>query len=137
MKVVAAILIYNKKILAFKRPASKTNEHISLKYEFPGGKIKKNETEVAALKRELQEELDLKICNFKKYFNTSYDYIEYTVHISFYVAKLKDLNFILKVHNNYKVLSIEKLKSLDWLKANYSVINHLQNYGLPKLTKCF
>ena len=131
MKVVAAILIYNKKILAFKRSLSKTNEHISLKYEFPGGKIKKNETEVAALKRELQEELDLSICNFKKYYNTSYDYIEYTVHISFYVAKLKNLNFKLKVHNNYKIVSIENLKSLDWLKADYSVIEHVQKYGLP------
>ena len=42
MKVVAAILIYDKKILAFKRSyAEKNNEQISLKYEFPGGKVKK------------------------------------------------------------------------------------------------
>ena len=131
MKVVAAILIYNKKVLAFKRAVSKTNKHISLKYEFPGGKIKNNETEVTALKRELQEELDLNIYNFKKYYSTSYDYIEYTVHISFYLAKLKDLNFKLKVHNNYKIVSIENLKNLDWLKADYSVLNHIQKHGLP------
>ena len=59
MKVVAAILIYNKNILAFRRPYVKNDSLISLKYEFPGGK-KKNENEITALKRELQEELELK-----------------------------------------------------------------------------
>ena len=61
MKVVAAILIYNKKILAFKRPASKTNEHISLKYEFPGGKIEPGESPEGALIREIKEELSISI----------------------------------------------------------------------------
>ena len=43
MKVVAAILIYNKRILAFRRPYQKNKPQISLKYEFPGGKIENNE----------------------------------------------------------------------------------------------
>ena len=99
MKVVAAILIYDKKVLAFKRPYVKNKPQISLKYEFPGGKVKKNETEVFSLKRELIEELELKVNNFKKYFKTSHDYIDYKVDISFYISYIDNLNFNLNVHD--------------------------------------
>ena len=49
MKVVAAILIYEKSFSIQKTLCKKPQ--ISLKYEFPGGKVKKNETEVFSLKR--------------------------------------------------------------------------------------
>ena len=47
LDVVAAILIYEKSILAFKRGYSK-DQNLSLKYEFPGGKVKKNEGLISA-----------------------------------------------------------------------------------------
>ena len=130
MKVVAAILIYNKKVLAFRRPYIRNDSLISLKYEFPGGKVKKNENEITALKRELQEELSLNIDNFKKFYFTSHDYIKYSVDISFYLNELKHLNFKLNFHNEYKIICIEDLKELDWLQADYSVIDYIQKNGL-------
>ena len=130
MKVVAAILTYNKKVLAFRRPYIKNNSHISLKYEFPGGKIKKNETKVTALKRELHEELNLNISNFNEYYFTSHDYIKYKVDISFYIARLKILNLKLNFHNQYKLVCIKNLKNLDWLQADFSVINYIQKNNL-------
>ena len=60
MQVVAAILVYKNKILAFKRPFS-NNKNLSLKYEFPGGKVKNNETCICAIRREIKEELNLLI----------------------------------------------------------------------------
>ena len=65
--------------MLLKDPTSRNDSLISLKYEFPGGKVKKNENEITALKRELQEELSLNIGNFKKYYFTSHDYIKYSV----------------------------------------------------------
>jgi 8-oxo-dGTP diphosphatase len=130
MKVVAAILIYNKKVLAFRRPYIRNDSLISLKYEFPGGKVKKNENEITALKRELQEELSLNIGNFKKFYFTSHDYIKYSVDISFYLNELKHINFKLNFHNEYKIICIEDLKELDWLQADYSVIDYIQKNGL-------
>ena len=101
-----------------------------MKYEFPGGKIKKNETEVIALKRELKEELDLDIDNYKKYFKTSHKYDDFEVDVSFYISILKNLNFKLNFHDEYKILRTRDLKKLIWLEADYSVINHIQKYGL-------
>ena len=130
MEVVAAILVFNNKVLAFKRPYIKDKSFLSLKYEFPGGKIKKDETEVVALKRELEEELSLSVNNLKKYFSTSFDYIEYKTNVSFYISYLNHLNFKLNFHDEYKILEIKDLKDLDWLQGNYAVIDYMCKNGL-------
>ena len=54
--VVAAIIIHDSKILCMQRGISKY-DYISKKFEFPGGKIEENESEINALKREIKEEL--------------------------------------------------------------------------------
>ena len=46
--VVAAIIFYKDKILATQRKYSKNSE-ISLKFEFPGGKVRLNEKKEIAL----------------------------------------------------------------------------------------
>ena len=56
IQVVAAIVIHNDKILCVQRGQNKY-EYISLKYEFPGGKLKPNENDEEAIKREVKEEL--------------------------------------------------------------------------------
>ena len=50
--------------------------------------------------------------------------------ISFYLNELKHLNFKLNFHNEYKIICIEDLKELDWLQADYSVIDYMQKNGL-------
>ena len=67
MNVVAAILLYQKKILCFKRGYSQNNP-VSNKYKFPGGKVKKNESFKKALRRELKEELNLEVNKLNFFF---------------------------------------------------------------------
>ena len=57
---VAAAVIVNKdgKILVTQRSK---NDNLSLKWEFPGGKIEDGETAEECLKREIMEELNLEI----------------------------------------------------------------------------
>jgi len=57
--VVGAVLIENNKIILPKR--SKMLKKMPNKFEFPGGKVEKNETLKEALKRELQEELSIDV----------------------------------------------------------------------------
>lgn len=58
IKVAAAVIRNNRKVLIAQRPAS---YHMGLKWEFPGGKIEPGEDAAACLKREIREELDLEI----------------------------------------------------------------------------
>ena len=48
IEVSAAIIFLDKKILCFQRGENKYN-YVSYKYEFPGGKINKNEDPAEAL----------------------------------------------------------------------------------------
>ena len=54
----------------------------------------------------------------------------FEVNINFYLAKIKNLNLKLNAHIKYKLISIDKLRTLKWLEADYAVIDHLEKYGL-------
>ena len=125
IKVVAAIIFYDKRILATQRRRSK-NKETSMKYEFPGGKIKKNEDKIHALKRELNEELSIKIPYLNFYYSNSFKYEKFKVTLHFYISRIKKLQIKLNVHKSFKLLKIKDLRSVKWLAADYSVINQLE-----------
>src|SRR5690349_18215059 len=54
--IVAAVMVKDGKVLICQR---KANQEFPFKWEFPGGKIEKDEETTAALRRELKEELDI------------------------------------------------------------------------------
>ena len=58
INVVAAIIKKDNHFLIVQRNRKK---HMGLKWEFPGGKVEKNETFEEALLREIKEELNIKI----------------------------------------------------------------------------
>jgi len=58
IKVCAAVIYHQNKILITLRPIGKK---LGGYWEFPGGKIEAQESPEAALKRELQEELDIEV----------------------------------------------------------------------------
>lgn len=59
MKVVCGVILNPQgQLLLAERPAGKVEAG---RWEFPGGKIENNESEIAALERELKEELDLDV----------------------------------------------------------------------------
>ena len=65
MKQVAAAIIYNNKneILSCQRQAGGS---CSERWEFPGGKVEKGESQEEAVIRELEEELSIKAVVLKK-----------------------------------------------------------------------
>ena len=124
--VVAAIIFYNNKILAAQRVFS-LDKDISLKFEFPGGKVNKGETKINALKRELQEELCIKVEKFNYYFSKKHDYEKKIIKLYFYKCKIIKLPIELRVHKSLKLLSINELRTVDWLDGNYAVIEKLES----------
>lgn len=129
IEVVAAIIFIEDKILCLKRGYSKYN-YVSFKYEFPGGKVKDNESYVDALIREIQEELSIDIIIQKKFKTITHSYSDFIVKLHSYVCKTKDFNGKLYEHTDYKLLKINDLKSLNWLEADLPLIDDIiTEYG--------
>ena len=86
IQVVAAVIVNaHRQILITQRPPG---SHLPGFWEFPGGKIDKEETPERALKREIKEELDAEIEVKKLLWNEHFEYPEKEIYISFYACRL-------------------------------------------------
>ena len=112
IKAVAGVIFNQGKILITKRPY---NVHMGGKWEFPGGKVNRNETEEQALKRELHEELsiDVDVINFILEINHVYENFEV------------DLLFYECVTSSHKVSNISVLQH-KWISPS-----ELLDYSFP------
>lgn len=126
LEVVAAIIFFENKILVTQRKFHK-NTAFSYKYEFPGGKVENNEDKITALRRELMEELNLKITSFKHFASYNYSYDINKIKLNFFLSNVTELKITLKVHETYKLVTVKQLSQLDWLAADYKVIKMLQS----------
>ena len=126
LEVVAAIIFLENKILVTQRKFHK-NTAFSYKYEFPGGKVENNEEKITALRRELVEELNLKITSFKHFASYNYSYDINKIKLNFFLSNVTELKITLKVHKTYKLVTVKQLSQLDWLAADYKVVKMLQS----------
>ncbi|KAF1300853.1 (deoxy)nucleoside triphosphate pyrophosphohydrolase [Enterococcus sp. JM9B] len=124
INVVGAILIDDNKILCAKRGPGRALANL---WEFPGGKIEKNETAREALKRELIEELKIIVSVEKEAFkSTSYEYDFGQVNLTTFICHLEKGNPVLTEHVAVEWLSVEQLNSLDWAPADIPTVQKLQ-----------
>ena len=122
--VVAGVIIYNKKILCVQRGINKY-KYISEKFEFPGGKIKKNETEENALRREILEELSMIIDVDKFFMAVNHQYPDFFLNMKVYLCSSKSSKLFLSEHLSYQWLNVNKIKNLDWAEADIPVVKKL------------
>lgn len=132
IEVCAAVIIKDEKILLTQRGYGEYKD----KWEFPGGKIEKNESKENAIKREIKEELDasIKVDNFLC--KVEYDYTTFYLKMNVFCVSLEDEHIIFKEHESYKWISFDDLddvKKLDLLPADNLVISYLKKY-IEKLT---
>jgi 8-oxo-dGTP diphosphatase len=124
IEVSAAIIFIEKKILCLRRGYSKY-DYISNKFEFPGGKLKINETPVSGLKREIKEELKIEIEIKEKFKTIIHSYPDFKIKLYSYICTTKNFSGKLYDHTEYKLLNIKDIKSLDWLEADIPLIESL------------
>ncbi len=122
--VVAAIIIHDDKILCVQRAKNKYL-YISEKFEFPGGKIEPGETEIQALKREIEEELSLDIDVHDKFLTVYYEYPDFELELHTYLCSCTIIDFILHEHIDYRWVARAELSKLDWPAANAAIIEKL------------
>ncbi len=131
---VVAGIIYNKngEILLAQR---KEDDYPPLKWEFPGGKIEKDENYFDALKREIEEEFEIKIVPEKLIAIVNYYYEDRDLKIKFFVVSAKSENdkiLHLHAHNEFKWLSIQDVKKLDLADADREILKIAEVYDKEK-----
>jgi 8-oxo-dGTP diphosphatase len=124
-EVVAAVVVHQDKILCVQRGDGKY-AYVSRKYEFPGGKVEPEETEEAALIREIKEELDMAISIENKLITVEHDYPDFHITMHTYLCSCENPKVTLSEHIDYKWLSQAELKSLDWAAADVPIVEKLE-----------
>lgn len=126
LEVVAAILVYKDKILCMQKGTTKY-DYISLKYEFPGGKVEPGESRTEALSRELQEEMviSLDISEYDHFMSVCHEYPDFIINLHCYQCRVNTDAFDMKDHVGFRWVDRNDLDSLDWAPADYPVIQKL------------
>ncbi len=124
IEVVAGVIFWKEYILCVQRPQNKLS-YISEKFEFPGGKVEKDETKEEALQRELLEELNLKV-KIKSFFCTVvHEYPDFELTMHSFVCQVESKELTLYEHIDYKWLKVNQLYFLDWAAADIPIVNKL------------
>ena len=132
---VGVLIDSNKKILLAQRSKSRTWAGW---WEFPGGKLEKNELPEEALIRELKEEVDIDVVNYKKWVTRNYAYEEHNVTLYFF--KVTQWNGELNPRENQKLLWISprEVNKTTILPPNIFILNALSlptHYGITNISE--
>ena len=119
MKVVCAAIIRNEKIGIAKRK-SKISKGI---YEFPGGKVEDNETEIEALKREIKEECGIEIENIQ-FFMKNKDFQEEEIDLRCFVCTTTQ-EPVLSVHTNFIWTTPDKIYDYPFFESDRCIVEKL------------
>jgi len=124
IEVVAAIIIHEGKILCVQRGPAKY-DYISHKWEFPGGKVETGETKMGALVREIKEELLMDVTVEVFFTTVQHTYPDFQLTMHSYLCSCESNELTLTEHSDYKWLSKNELKELDWAAADLPIVEKL------------
>lgn len=96
-----------------------------LKWEFPGGKVKEGESPELCIKREIQEELGLKIAVKQLLPSVKHTYDTHTIKLIPFICSVKEGEISLSEHKAFQWTPLEDLRALDWLDADVLVVREL------------
>jgi len=117
--VTCAIIERRGLVLATQRSAAMSPP---LKWEFPGGKIRRGETAEECLHREIREELGVSISVESALQPATHEYPSVTVTLYPFVCVIADGEIELHEHADMIWLPPEKLAGLDWAAADLPVL---------------
>lgn len=123
LRVVAGIILIEDKVLVAKRPFSKKMGGF---LEFPGGKLKEQESVEEALKRELKEELGIEPLEFYLWKVLRHDYSDFEVKLYFFIVKTWRGKVEAKEGQEVKWQVISKLEEEEFLPADRRLVRELK-----------
>ena len=128
MKIIEVLccLIFNSKnkLLITRRGSG----NFKGKWEFPGGKLEKDETEEECLKREILEELNIEIDVKSFFMRNNHSYPTFTVKLISYISIFNNGEIELVDHDKYEWVEIHKLKDYDFLDGDIPIIDNIPGF---------
>ena len=121
---VSCIIIMNdKKILILKRNSMGPRDNL---WEFPGGKKEENENDENCAKRELYEELNIRIKNIRLYKKINYEYEDINIILTSFVSFIEKIPSLkLTVHSEYRWIKLNEIKKYEFPGANKLILDEL------------
>ena len=120
--IAVSVIEYQNKVLIMKRQNTK---FLSGLWEFPGGKIEKNETAIQSIIREVKEETNLSISKPVFLGNITHKYSHFGVNISFFISFPKSIKSI-NIDQEYKWIKIDDIFNYPLPKANHKMLDILK-----------
>ena len=128
LKLVVSIALINNydQVLIAKRP---NNKHLAGFWEFPGGKVEKDETPENALIREVKEELNVNINNkcIAPVSFSEFDYTNFHLLLLLYICRRWEGEPITMEENELKWVKPSMLRKYKMPPADDSLIYSLQD----------
>lgn len=88
------------------------------RWEFPGGKIKEDETPEDALRREIKEELAADIAVDRFFGTVDYDYPDFHITMECFLCHVVGGTLTILEHSAFRWVEGEELDTIDWLPAD-------------------
>ncbi len=127
INVVAAIIKKDNKILIAERGYGEFKGM----YEFPGGKVEKNENLSDALKREIWEEMQAKIEVDSFFYHVHHEYSDFILEMDCFICHLLEDHLVLLEHLDGKWIDpYAENNDIVWVPADIKVINEIKKRGI-------
>ena len=126
IEVVAAAIVFENHLLAFQREASKYS-YVANRFEFPGGKVRKDEPQEDSLIRELKKELDLDIKVGEWITTVEHEYQDFSIRMHCYLVHLESFTGLLKEHISFFHGPLDEARNLDWIEADKPILDILES----------
>lgn len=123
--VTCAIIKKGNKILIAQR--SELMSH-PLRWEFPGGKVKKGESPENSIIREIREELNIEILIDRMLPSVCHDYGILKINLIPFVCKLKSGEILLQEHKSFAWIEKHQVSNFDLLEADIELIKTLNSH---------
>ena len=120
--VVAAVIKKKNKYLITQR---NRNKHFAFHWEFPGGKVDKDESFEKALKREIHEELFININIIKKIASEKFKDEIINVNVHYFLCEKLDEYIILSEHEDMKWVLKKDLINFQLAPGDSKIVKHL------------
>lgn len=97
-------------------------------WEFPGGKLMRGESPEDAVRRELMEELQVKVTNLRDFYTVEYDYPDFHLSMECYYCSLADESDEPQKHDrqlDIRWIPRTSLATVEWMPADKELIDAL------------